>query len=72
VVCRIPLGLPVEPLLMDYRAYRGPKVDRVISVGMFEHVGSKNFRTYFECARRLLKADGIFLCIRSGRMNALR
>jgi cyclopropane-fatty-acyl-phospholipid synthase len=53
--------LPVAPLLMDYRAYRGPQVDRVISVGMFEHVGSKNFRTYFECARRLLKADGFFL-----------
>jgi cyclopropane-fatty-acyl-phospholipid synthase len=52
---------PVEPLLMDYRAYRGPKVDRVISVGMFEHVGSKNYRTYFECARRQLKDDGIFL-----------
>jgi cyclopropane-fatty-acyl-phospholipid synthase len=54
-------GLPVEPLLMDYRAYRGPKVDRVVSMGMFEHVGSKNYRTYFECARRLLKDDGIFL-----------
>lgn len=54
-------GLPVEPLLMDYRAYRGPKVDRLVSVGMFEHVGSKNYTTYFECARRLLKDDGIFL-----------
>jgi cyclopropane-fatty-acyl-phospholipid synthase len=54
-------GLPVEPLLMDYRTYRGPKVDAVVSVGMFEHVGSKNYRTYFECARRLLKDDGIFL-----------
>jgi cyclopropane-fatty-acyl-phospholipid synthase len=54
-------GLPVEPLLIDYRAYHGPEVDRVISVGMFEHVGAKNFREYFECARRLLKDDGIFL-----------
>jgi cyclopropane-fatty-acyl-phospholipid synthase len=54
-------GLPVEPLLMDYRAYCGPKVDRVVSVGMFEHVGSKNYRTYFECARRVLKNGGIFL-----------
>ncbi len=54
-------GLPVKPLLMDYRAYRGPQVDRVVSVGMFEHVGSKNFRTYFECARRLLKDEGCFL-----------
>jgi cyclopropane-fatty-acyl-phospholipid synthase len=54
-------GLPVEPLLLDYRAYDGAKVDRLVSVGMFEHVGSKNFRTYFECARRLLKEDGVFL-----------
>jgi cyclopropane-fatty-acyl-phospholipid synthase len=54
-------GLSVEPLLMDYRAYQGPKVDRIVSVGMFEHVGSKNFRTYFECARRQLKDDGLFL-----------
>lgn len=54
-------GLPVRPLLTDYRAYAGPKVDRIVSVGMFEHVGSKNYRTYFESARRLLKEDGIFL-----------
>jgi cyclopropane-fatty-acyl-phospholipid synthase len=54
-------GLPIEPLLMDYRQYRGPKMDRVISVGMFEHVGARNYRTFFECARRLLKDDGIFL-----------
>jgi len=53
--------LPVRPLLADYRAYAGPKVDRIVSVGMFEHVGSKNYRTYFEFARRLLKEDGIFL-----------
>lgn len=55
------VGLSIEPLLMDYRLYKGPQVDRIVSVGMFEHVGSKNFRTYFECARRLLKKDGIFL-----------
>ncbi len=54
-------GLAVQPLLLDYRLYRGPQVDRVVSVGMFEHVGAKNFRIYFECARRLLKEDGIFL-----------
>lgn len=54
-------ALPVHPLLMDYRQYAGPKVDRIVSVGMFEHVGHKNHRTYFECARRLLKEDGFFL-----------
>ena len=30
-------------------------------MGMFEHVGQKNYRTYFESARRLLKEDGLFL-----------
>jgi cyclopropane-fatty-acyl-phospholipid synthase len=44
--------LPTDVLLLDYRAYDGPKVDRVVSVGMHEHVGHKNYRTYFECARR--------------------
>jgi cyclopropane-fatty-acyl-phospholipid synthase len=53
--------LPVEAFLMDYRAYRAPPVDRIVSVGMFEHVGAKNHRDYFACARRLLKEDGLFL-----------
>ena len=54
-------GLPVHPLLQDYRQYAGPKVDHLVSMGMFEHVGSKNYRTYFECARRYMKDDGLFL-----------
>lgn len=54
-------AFPVEPLLLDYRQYSGPQVDRIVSVGMFEHVGCKNYRTYFDCARRYLKDDGIFL-----------
>jgi cyclopropane-fatty-acyl-phospholipid synthase len=53
--------LPVHPLHLDYRLYAGEPVDRVVSVGMFEHVGAKNHRTYFECARKYLKADGLFL-----------
>jgi cyclopropane-fatty-acyl-phospholipid synthase len=54
-------GLPLQPLHLDYRLYQGPQVDRIVSVGMFEHVGAKNYRDYFECARRYLKRDGIFL-----------
>jgi len=54
-------ALPIEPLLLDYRLYAGDPVDRVVSVGMFEHVGSRNYRTYFESARKCLKADGMFL-----------
>jgi cyclopropane-fatty-acyl-phospholipid synthase len=53
-------NLPVEPLLMDYRAYCGT-VDHVVSMGMFEHVGEKNYRTYFQKAREALKSGGLFL-----------
>jgi len=53
--------LPLQPLHLDYRLYDGPPVDRVVSVGMFEHVGAKNHRTFFECVRRYLKPGGVFL-----------
>jgi cyclopropane-fatty-acyl-phospholipid synthase len=53
-------GLPVETRLMDYMALEG-QYDRVISIGMFEHVGYKNYRAYYEKARSLLKPDGLFL-----------
>ncbi len=51
-------GLPVELKLMDYRDVTG-KYDRVISIGIMEHVGYKNYRTYFEVVDRTLKDDGI-------------
>ncbi|MCL4149101.1 UNVERIFIED_CONTAM: hypothetical protein GTU68_052942 [Idotea baltica] len=35
--------------------------DHIVSLGMFEHVGSKNFRTFFQHANRCLKDDGLFL-----------
>lgn len=53
-------GLPVEFHLMDYRDLN-KKFDRIVSVGMIEHVGYKNYRTYFEIANRCLKDDGLFL-----------
>ncbi len=56
-VCR---GLPVEIRFEDYRATRG-RFDRIVSIGMFEHVGRKNYRTYMEKMRGLLKRDGLFL-----------
>jgi cyclopropane-fatty-acyl-phospholipid synthase len=52
--------LPVKVLLTDYRALSG-RFDRIYSIGMFEHVGWRNYRTYFEHARRLLSEDGLFL-----------
>ncbi len=53
-------GLPIELRLEDYRDTRGT-FDRIVSLGMFEHVGLRNYRTYFECMRRLLAPDGLFL-----------
>ncbi|MEX2319998.1 MAG: cyclopropane fatty acyl phospholipid synthase, partial [Saccharospirillum sp.] len=53
-------GLPVDIRLADYRSLSG-RFDRIVSVGMFEHVGAKNHRTFFETAHRLLAEDGLFL-----------
>ncbi|HET6724936.1 MAG TPA: cyclopropane fatty acyl phospholipid synthase [Gammaproteobacteria bacterium] len=54
-------GLPIDIRLEDYRNIEG-HFDRIVSIGMFEHVGYKNYRTYMETARRLLAADdGLFL-----------
>ena len=56
------LGLPVDIRLVDYRALHDETpFDRIASVGMFEHVGPKNHRAYFDAARRLLRPDGLFL-----------
>ena len=54
-ICR---GLPVELKLEDYRNISG-KYDRVISIGMLEHVGYKNYRAYMENVDKALKTDGI-------------
>ena len=62
-LCR---GLPVEIRLQDYRALNG-RFDRVLSIGMFEHVGVKNYRRYFEVARACLDDDGLFLLHTIGR-----
>jgi cyclopropane-fatty-acyl-phospholipid synthase len=57
-------GLPVAIRLQDYRSLvkseRRP-FDRIYSLGMFEHVGERNYRTYFAAARRLLADDGLML-----------
>jgi cyclopropane-fatty-acyl-phospholipid synthase len=53
-------GLPIEIRLQDYRDVDEP-FDAIMSIGMFEHVGGKNYREYFEVSRRCLKDDGLFL-----------
>lgn len=51
-------GLPVEIRLQDYRDVTGT-YDAVISIGIMEHVGSKNYRTYMKLAERCLAKDGV-------------
>ena len=51
-------GLPVELRLQDYRDVEGT-YDAVISIGVMEHVGYKNYRTYMEVVDRCLKEGGI-------------
>ena len=46
--------------LADYREIKG-KFDRIYSVGMFEHVGKKFYKIFFESMNKLLKENGIFL-----------
>lgn len=53
-------GMRVELRLQDYRDLN-EVFDRIYSIGMFEHVGHKNYRTYFEVVRRCLDEDGLFL-----------
>jgi cyclopropane-fatty-acyl-phospholipid synthase len=58
--------------LIDYRdlALRDVgKYDRIVSVGMFEHVGARNFETFFRCTANLLKADGVMLIHTIGRFG---
>jgi len=61
-------GLPIEIRLQDYRDINpstllgaSEKFDHIVSVGMIEHVGYKNYKTYMRVAHRLLKDDGLFL-----------
>jgi cyclopropane-fatty-acyl-phospholipid synthase len=54
--------------LMDYRAVEGA-FDRIVSVGMFEHVGVNHFGTYFRAVQRLLKPDGVMLLHSIGRFD---
>lgn len=61
-------GLPVEIRLQDYREVH-ERFDRIASLGMFEHVGHKNYRVYMETMRRNLKDDGLFLLHTIGHNN---
>ena len=57
-------GTPARVLLLDYRSPElsrlGP-FDKIVSIGMFEHVGRRNYREFFSVVQSLLKDDGLFL-----------
>ncbi len=64
-------GLPVEFRLLDYREVN-EEFDRIVSVGMIEHVGHRNYREYFKVVKRCLKSDGLFLLHSIGNLRSVR
>src|SRR5690606_15273457 len=54
--------------IADYRALKGP-FDRIVSVGMFEHVGVNHYRTFFDKCAQLLTDDGVMLLHTIGRTS---
>jgi len=61
----------VQFRLTDYRDLN-EKFDRIVSVGMFEHVGRKFYSTYFNTVSKLLKEDGVALIHTIGSVNPPR
>jgi cyclopropane-fatty-acyl-phospholipid synthase len=59
-------GLPCEFLIQDYRLL-SEQFDRIVSVGMFEHVGKRHFGTFFRKCHDLLKDDGVMVLHTIGR-----
>jgi cyclopropane-fatty-acyl-phospholipid synthase len=57
---KISKNLPVETRLQDYRDITG-RFDHIVSFGMFEHVGYKNYRAFMKKVNSILKDNGLFL-----------
>jgi cyclopropane-fatty-acyl-phospholipid synthase len=64
-------GLPVELRLEDYREVH-ECFDRVVSLGMFEHVGSKNYRTFFHAVHHAIRNDGRLFLATIGSNKTVR
>ncbi|MFP4284054.1 MAG: cyclopropane fatty acyl phospholipid synthase [Desulfovermiculus sp.] len=62
-------GLPVDIRYQDYRSLT-EKFDRILSLGMFEHVGVRNYRTFMHQVQNLLADDGLFLLHTIGRLES--
>jgi cyclopropane-fatty-acyl-phospholipid synthase len=66
-VCK---GLPVDLRLQDYREMHG-KFDAILSIGMLEHVGYRNYKAYMQMVDRCLEKDGIALIHTIGGIESL-
>lgn len=66
ILCK---GLPVEIRLIDYRDLN-EKFDRIVSVGMLEHVGYKNYNTFFRIVNKCLHEDGFVLIQTIGNLKS--
>ena len=64
-------SLPVFFELKDYRDIQGT-FDRIVSIGMFEHVGFTNYRTYMQVVNQCLEDDGLFLLHTIGSNTSVR
>ncbi|GAB4133625.1 MAG: cyclopropane-fatty-acyl-phospholipid synthase family protein [Rhodothalassiaceae bacterium] len=62
------LAASVDFRLQDYRTLKGP-FDRIVSVGMFEHVGVVHYREFFKKMRSLLTEDGVMVLHSIGRFE---
>lgn len=66
-------NLPIEYRLQDYREVNDPaKFDKIMSLGMFEHVGYKNYDAFMDVAHRNLKDDGLFLLHSFGNSKSVK
>ena len=61
--------LPVDFFLADYRDAQG-QYDKIVSIGLFEHIGPKNYAAAFDLVSSLLTDDGLFLLHTIGRNGA--
>jgi cyclopropane-fatty-acyl-phospholipid synthase len=64
-------GLPVQIRLQDYRSLEG-RFDHVYSLGMFEHVGCKNYRRFMRVMSEHLRPDGLLLLHTIGNLRSVR
>lgn len=65
-------GLPIEIRYQDYRDVSDEPFDHIVSIGMFEAVGYRNYETFMKKAHSLLKKDGLFLLHTIGVSKSLR